>query len=84
VPIRRNSSPPPRAFTGVEDSNHLLAAIRRTQDADRSHSRSGSRPRGRARVEELGFATSNEAPGFGYGRSGLIDRERAGQSRIPL
>ncbi|KAF9558042.1 hypothetical protein CPC08DRAFT_724771 [Agrocybe pediades] len=79
---RRNSSPPPK-FVGLDNS--LLAALRRKEDGNRSNSRSGSRPRGRARVEELGFATSTDAPGFGYGRSGLLARERgAGQARIPL
>lgn len=77
--FRRNSSPPPKVLLGMEeDRGRTLAAVRQAEIFDRSQSRSsGGRPRGRARVEDLeGIGFSTNAPGFGYGRSGLIGRER--------
>ncbi|KAL0946760.1 hypothetical protein HGRIS_012936 [Hohenbuehelia grisea] len=68
--IRRNSSPPPKMLLNVLPP--LLA--------DRSQSgRSGSRKsRGRITVQDLdGNGGSAAAPGYGYGRSGLLNRERA-------
>lgn len=66
--VRRNSSPPPKmtapmfVFEGRDHNRDNTA---------RPHAR------GRARVEELdGVGGSEDAPGLGYGRSGLIDRER--------
>ncbi|PPQ68149.1 hypothetical protein CVT25_014075 [Psilocybe cyanescens] len=84
--VRRNSSPPLKALMGVEDHIHLFSSTRKTQNADRSQSGSQSRPRtrGRTRVEDLGGAgLSNDAPGFGNGRSGLMDRGRD-FCRVPL
>lgn len=85
-----------RNFWDVEDCGDGLfelprrgrEAIRRNSSPppfERSHSRSDSqhRMRGRARVENLGNAMSNDAPGYGNGRSGLMHRERA-IARIPL
>lgn len=88
--LRRNSSPPPKLPTGMESSSPIFLATRRTQETDRSKSRGSSRARtrGRARVEDLGgIGFSTDAPGFGYGRSGLLDRERGAGShiaRVPL
>ncbi|TFK76227.1 hypothetical protein BDN72DRAFT_225250 [Pluteus cervinus] len=65
---RRNSSPPPKmALSGNVIDNSKRVATRG----------SAQRYRGRAKMEELdgtGFAT--DAPGYGNGRSGLVDRER--------
>jgi hypothetical protein len=48
-------------------------------------SRSRPRTRGRMRVEDLdGIGSSIEAPGYGSGRSGLVNRERIHLSRVPL
>jgi len=72
----------------MESSSPIFLATRLTQDADRSKSRGSSRARGRARVEDLGgIGLSTDAPGFGNGRSGLLDRERGTAShvaRVPL
>ncbi|KAK0211002.1 hypothetical protein DFS33DRAFT_1378972 [Desarmillaria ectypa] len=66
--VRRNSSPPPKMTAPMfmfEGRDHYR------DNTTRPH------PRGRARVEELdGVGRSEDAPGLGYGRSGLIDRER--------
>lgn len=73
--LRRNSSPLPKMLIGVEDPALGLggAVLNRHED-------SGSQfrvRRGRARVEDFGRDSySTDAPGFGYGRSGLLDRER--------
>jgi hypothetical protein len=77
----RNSSPPAR----MEDPR-LLSALR---DAERSQSNCSSRTRGRGRVpvEELdGVGCFPLAPGYGNGRSGLMDRGRMGAlpGRVPL
>ncbi|KAF8163541.1 hypothetical protein B0H34DRAFT_327837 [Crassisporium funariophilum] len=77
--LRRNSSPLPKMLMGVEDASHDTSAVTNEQEADRSESSSRSRPRtrGRARVDELGGVGSfTEAPGYGYGRSGLLNREK--------
>ncbi|KAK0451108.1 hypothetical protein EV421DRAFT_1212602 [Armillaria borealis] len=66
--VRRNSSPPPKMTAPMfvfEGRDHYR------DNTARPHTR------GRARVEELdGVGGSEDAPGLGYGRSGLIDRER--------
>ncbi|KAK0483883.1 hypothetical protein IW261DRAFT_985867 [Armillaria novae-zelandiae] len=66
--VRRNSSPPPKMTAPMfvfEGRDHYR------DNTARPHAR------GRARVEELdGVGGSEDAPGLGYGRSGLIDRER--------
>ena len=86
---RRNSSPTPQVFMGAVDPSILACEL----DAclpERSPSGSRSRPRtrGRARIEELGGrGFSRDAPGYGNGRSGLVDRGRAMSShltRVPL
>ena len=89
--LRRNSSPLPKMFIGAEDPTLMFGAtVKSTQEAERceSRSRSRARMRGRARVEDLGRdAHSTDAPGFGYGRSGLLDRERGSgvhSTRLPF
>jgi hypothetical protein len=82
--IRRNSSPSSRMTRDVEPA--FNAGISQMGVAAR-HSGSGSRPhaRGRMRVEELdGIGSTNIAPGYGTGRSGLVSRERGQQRRVPL
>jgi hypothetical protein len=87
--LRKNTSPSPKVLMGV---NHDLtfAPRRRVQEGDRSQSGSESpaRMRGRARVEDLGGpGLSSDAPGYGTGRSGLMDRGRGIGShlgRVPL
>ena len=89
--LRRNSSPLPKQMC-VEDPH--VAAVRRviTDNAEaagrvvRGGSSSRPRGRGRARVEDLeGFGMSTDAPGYGNGRSGLVDRERDHHfQRVPL
>lgn len=78
--LRRNSSPLPKMLITMEDSASVLGpAVKSRQEAEMFESRSRScvRTRGRVRVEDLGRdAHSSNAPGFGYGRSGLRDRER--------
>jgi hypothetical protein len=73
--LRRNSSPLPKMLIGVEDPALLGGAAKNRQEDSGSQFR--VRTRGRARVEDLGRDSySTDAPGFGYGRSGLLDRER--------
>ena len=73
--LRRNSSPLPKMLVGVEDpALGLGGAVKNRQEDSGSQFRVR---RGRARVEDLGRDSySTDAPGFGYGRSGLLDRER--------
>ena len=72
--LRRNSSPLPKMLIDLEDPA-LGAAVKNRQEDSGSQMR--VRTRGRARVEDLGRdSQSTDAPGFGYGRSGLLDRER--------
>ena len=74
--LRRNSSPLPKMLMGVEDPSLVLDAVVNNRQED-SGSRFRARTRGRARVEDFGRDShSTDAPGFGYGRSGLLDRER--------
>jgi hypothetical protein len=74
--LRRNSSPLPKMIIGVEDPALVIGATIKNRQED-SGSRLGARTRGRARVEDFGRDShSTDAPGFGYGRSGLLDRER--------
>ena len=74
--LRRNSSPLPKMHMGVEDPALVLSgAVKSRKDDSRSPFR--VRTRGRARVDDFGRDSySTDAPGFGYGRSGLLDRER--------
>ncbi|EAU88785.2 hypothetical protein CC1G_01158 [Coprinopsis cinerea okayama7 len=83
--IRRDSSPPPRMLMGAEDPR-VLAALRDSQRFERSQSNSKSRTRrGRVGVDELGGVGSFAlAPGYGHGRSGLMDHERYAAHRVPL
>ncbi|KAK7467347.1 hypothetical protein VKT23_004404 [Stygiomarasmius scandens] len=73
--VRRNSSPPPKMVSSIRAMEEFTSASPSYRKAD-----SGSRQprtRGRARIDELdGIGTSQEHPGFGHGRSGLLDRER--------
>lgn len=89
--MRRNSSPPPKVqMVGRDEYARVLAAVKNAEslEAEVSKSRSRSRPRvrGRARVDELeGVGSFAEAPGYGNGRSGLLNRGRTGHSmRVPL
>ncbi|KAF9059528.1 hypothetical protein BDP27DRAFT_1431239 [Rhodocollybia butyracea] len=71
--IRRNSSPPPKMIFPDMNSEQSNLALR-GRKAD-----STSRPRGRGRVmvSELdGLGGTEQAPGFGHGRSGLLHREQ--------
>ncbi|KAF5380806.1 hypothetical protein D9615_004151 [Tricholomella constricta] len=75
--LPRNSSPPPKmvlSTEALEDHNRALAAAARTEDAISSGFR---KARGRAKAE-----IDVNAPGYGHGRSGLLDRERALGSRL--
>ena len=87
--MRRTSSPSPKMLMGMNQDSGF-ASRRRTQEGHRSQSGSNSlaRMRGRARVEDLGgLGLSSDAPGYGNGRSGLMDRERGPGShltRVPL
>ena len=74
--LRRNSSPLQKMHIGVEDPALILGAAVRNRQED-SGSQLRVRARGRARVEDFGRDYhSTDAPGFGFGRSGLLDRER--------
>jgi hypothetical protein len=66
APVRRNSSPPPKmVLTQKPGAIAVSPVLARTT-------------RGRARVEELdGRAWTAQAPGFGHGRSGLLNRKAA-------
>lgn len=87
--MRKNSSPSPKMLMTV-NQDLTFAPRRRAQEGDRSQSGSESpaRTRGRARVEDLGGpGLSSDAPGYGNGRSGLVDRGRGPGShlaRVPL
>lgn len=80
--VRRSSSPLPGG-----NCQQPTEALRKGDDTDRSPSGSHSRQRtrGRARIEELDTAglSIRDAPGFGNGRSGLVDRGRD-SCRVPL
>ncbi|KAE9409439.1 hypothetical protein BT96DRAFT_984520 [Gymnopus androsaceus JB14] len=79
--IRRNSSPPPKMNLDIISCSpsELFNLASRGRKAD---STSRPRPRGRAMVSELdGVGASQEAPGFGHGRSGLLHRERVVSQR---
>ena len=74
--LRRNSSPLPKMLIDTEDPALVLGGAVKNRPED-SGSQFRVRTRGRARVEDLGRDSySTDAPGFGYGRSGLLDRER--------
>ena len=74
--LRRNSSPLQKMVLDVDDPALALGAAVKNRRDD-SGGRFGVRTRGRARVEDFGRDShSTDAPGFGYGRSGLLDRER--------
>lgn len=69
---------------GVEDPTWVIAAIRDAERYERSKSKSNSRAgRGRVPVNELD-GVDTLAPGYGHGRSGLMDRERLATLRVPL
>jgi len=71
--IRRSSSP----LSRVVISDAMNAGMRSTASSSPFCSRSRPRPRGRTRVEDLdGIGSSMDAPGYGSGRSGLVNRER--------
>lgn len=81
--VRRNSSPPPKmlqTMMPLEDFTPECGAFpsqRMGHASETVSSSPGRRSRGRARVDELeGVGGSVIAPGYGHGRSGLIDRER--------
>lgn len=76
--VRRNSSPPPKMML----SAIALDTHNRTF-GDESESGSRARTRGRFRAEDLHGPVGGvpEAPGYGYGRSGLLDREKYAGSR---
>ncbi|KAK7040221.1 hypothetical protein VNI00_010027 [Paramarasmius palmivorus] len=79
--VRRNSSPPPKMILNMlaMDVTSTAPPTSRHRKAD-STSSSRQRQRGRQKNDELdGFGGCSEAPGYGNGRSGLLDREqRAG------
>lgn len=71
--IRRGSSPPPKmnlSAIALEDHNRALALATKL---DTTVSYGLRKARGRAKAEDV---ESEDAPGFGNGRSGLLDRER--------
>lgn len=77
--IRRNSSPLSRTISDAMNAG--MQPIGNSQFGSRSRPRT----RGRMRVEDLdGIGSSIEAPGYGSGRSGLVNRERIHLSRVPL
>ena len=78
--IRRSSSPLSRM---ISDS---MSAELRSTGSNPFGSRSRPRPRGRTRVEDLeGIGSSIDAPGYGSGRTGLLNREHAPHPlRVPL
>ncbi|KAF9532158.1 hypothetical protein CPB83DRAFT_661080 [Crepidotus variabilis] len=80
---RRNSSPLPKMVAEVGDAG---ADVRRIPiHSDQSETRSRALTRGRMRVEDLdGIGSSAIAPGYGNGRSGLVNRERFQNQRIHL
>lgn len=79
--IRRSSSPLSRIII----SDAMKAGMRSTASSPFG-SRSRPRTRGRTRVEDLdGIGSSIDAPGYGCGRSGLVNRERTHHSlQVPL
>ncbi|KIM79678.1 hypothetical protein PILCRDRAFT_90031 [Piloderma croceum F 1598] len=69
--VRRNSSPLPKMLLSTLDFDGNTSA----RSGSENHTR--TRTRGRIAVDELeGIGFSTEAPGFGVGRSGLLNRER--------
>jgi hypothetical protein len=69
--VRRNSSPLPKMLLSTLDFDE------NTSVRSGSENRTKTRTRGRIAVDELeGIGFSTEAPGFGVGRSGLLNRER--------
>jgi hypothetical protein len=81
--LRRNSSPPPKmrlSIVALDDHNRANATLRKSVSGSATDTR---KTRGRAQVQDLdGVGSPVEAPGFGVGRSGLLDRrERATGSR---
>jgi hypothetical protein len=76
--IRRSSSPLSRMVADAINAEMQPTGI--SQFGGRH-----PRPRGRARVEDLdGIGSSVQAPGYGSGRSGLVNRGRAHPTRVPL
>ncbi|PPQ65313.1 hypothetical protein CVT24_011440 [Panaeolus cyanescens] len=85
---RRSISPPSKMLMGTEFAHVPSETARRVIDRELSPQNSRSRPRtrGRTRLEDMDtVCLSTDAPGYGNGRSGLVDRERsANVQRIPL
>ncbi|KDQ33397.1 hypothetical protein PLEOSDRAFT_1087800 [Pleurotus ostreatus PC15] len=74
---RRNSSPPSKMVLPVPSDGQCRSSEPFATSRARSGRSDSRRSRGRARLEELdGNGSTEAAPGYGYGRSGLIDRER--------
>lgn len=74
--VRRNSSPPPKvmqSLMGLQFAYESSVSPHQTECAASSDTKN----RGRARVEDLdGIGCPVDAPGYGHGRSGLLDREK--------
>lgn len=69
--VRRNSSPLPKMLLSALDFDENTTV----RSGSANHTK--TRTRGRIAVDELeGIGFSTEAPGFGVGRSGLLNRER--------
>lgn len=74
---RRNSSPPSKMVLPVLGDGQCRASEPFATSRTKSGRSDSRRSRGRARLDELdGNGSTEAAPGYGYGRSGLIDRER--------
>jgi hypothetical protein len=74
--VRRNSSPPPKMNPTIISCS-ISEQFNPASRGRKADSTSRPRPRGRAMVSELdGVGGTQDAPGFGYGRSGLLHRER--------
>lgn len=72
--VRRNSSPPPKLMRSLLELG--LGYERSVSPPSRNTTSLGNK-RGRMRVDELdGVGGTVNAPGFGHGRSGLLDREK--------
>lgn len=66
--VRRNSSPPPKM---------VLSGVCMNLESASGYGSAGRTKRGRARADDLdGMGFSADAPGYGIGRSGLMDREK--------
>jgi hypothetical protein len=80
--VRRNSSPPPAKVTMSAEDFSFEEVVSRQQRGNSSPTRE-RKSRGRYKVTELdGMGGTVDAPGFGHGRSGLLDREHRKTERI--